>query len=225
MKKLLIAFVAGVGLFCGSAKAQTTPVQIIGGTNSSASSRTVQGMVGIEINGVGLALNDNAKDFAEDAFSTFTASAGVKFPKVSEKFGIGISAFYQKSSKEDKSSNVYNLISGRYGQLDTTLGYEAYGADVSLYIPVSKQIDITGNIGIGYYDFKLTGTESYVSDVYFLDFHEKHYGLRLGAGVEFKVIENLAFTGNVRYVGFDYDDDEDGIKGLAEFGIGLKLYF
>lgn len=75
MKKLLIAFVAGVGLFCGSAKAQTTPVQIIGGTNSSASSRTVQGMVGIEINGVGLALNDNAKDFAEDALSAFTASA------------------------------------------------------------------------------------------------------------------------------------------------------
>ena len=117
------------------------------------------------------------------------------------------------------------MISGSYGRLDTTLSYEAYGADVSLYLPVSKNIDITGNIGIGYYDFKLTGTEAYSGATYFIDTHEKHYGLRLGAGVEFKVIENLAFTGNVRYVGFDYDDNEDSVKGLAEFGVGLKLYF
>lgn len=225
MKKLLIAFIMGGGLLCGPAKAQTTPVQIIGGNNASASSRNVQGMVGIEVNGVGLVLDDDVEDFAEDSFSAFTVSAGVKFPKVSQKFGIGVSAFYQKSSEEDKTTNIYNFISGSYGRLNTTLSYEAYGADVSLYLPVSKNVDITGNIGIGYYDFKLTGTEAYSGATYFIDTHEKHYGLRLGAGVEFKVIENLAFTGNVRYVGFDYDDNEDSVKGLAEFGVGLKLYF
>ena len=86
----------GGGLLCGPAKAQTTPVQIIGGNNASASSRNVQGMVGIEVNGVGLVLDDDVEDLAEDSFSAFTVSAGVKFPKVSQKFGIGVSALLSK---------------------------------------------------------------------------------------------------------------------------------
>lgn len=222
MKKFLIALVAGSGLLCSQANAQipTPPTIQTGGENDApVSSRNVQGMLGIEANGIFLAVDNDIKvyDFIKDTLYAFTTSAGVKFPKVYQSFGIGISAFYQKSSKEDKKS-----VSGKY---DTTIGYDAYGVDLSLYIPVSKNVDITGNIGFGSYDFKVKMTNTDTSGVNHYANHEKHNGLRLGAGVEFKMIENLAFTGSVRYVDFDYDDTYDNIKGLTEFGVGLKMYF
>lgn len=219
IKKFLIAFAAGVGLFCGSVKAQAAPVQIIGGNNASARANPIQGVLGIEFNKNSLGTNDYADTIIEDSFTAFTASAGIKIAEVFSKVGVGVSAFYQKSAKEDKYVGNY------YGFADTTISYQAYGIDAHLYFPVFERLDLTADAGVGYYDFEITGNYGGIEDSGSFIFSENHIASRLGIGTELKLTENLAITGALRYVAFIYDEDSDYLENLTEVGIGLKLYF
>ncbi len=223
MKNILIAFLAGVGLFCGSAKAQTTPVQIIGGTNTSAKAKPFQGVLGIEFNKNSLGTNDYADTIIEDSLTALTVSAGIKRTEVFSKIGVGVSAFYQKSAKEDNvvSGDYY----GNYTSVSTTLNYNAYGIDAHLYFPVFDRLDLTANVGVGYYDFEMTGNIYQNGTNLPVSYSEEHIASRWGVGAELKLTENLALTGAVRYVAFVYDEDSDYLEDLTEVGIGLKLYF
>lgn len=218
IKKFLIAFAAGVGLFCGSVKAQAAPVQIIGGNNASARANPIQGVLGIEFNKNSLGTNDYADTIIEDSFTAFTVSAGIKRAEVFSKIGVGVSAFYQKSAEEDKHVGNY------YGSADTTISYQGYGIDAHLYFPVFDRLDLTADVGVGYYDFEMTGN-FYWNGSHPFSFSENHIAPRLGIGTELKLTENLAITGALRYVAFVYDEDSDYLENLTEVGIGLKLYF
>lgn len=218
IKKFLIAFAAGVGLFCGSVKAQAAPVQIIGGNNASARANPIQGVLGIEFNKNSLGTNDYADTIIEDSFTAFTVSAGIKITEIFSKIGVGVSAFYQKSAEEDKYVGSY------YGSADTTISYQAYGIDAHLYFPVFDRMDLTADVGVGYYDFEMTGN-FYWNGSHPFNFSENHIASRLGIGTELKLTENLAITGALRYVAFIYDEDSDYLENLTEVGIGLKLYF
>lgn len=200
MKKILLASFA-LFLFCGAAKAQNIPVQVIGG---NAGTKAVQGVLGVELSGVALGMTDNFDMIVEDVYSALTLSGGVK---IKDRFSI--TGFYQFSGEEDKT----------VGYLNTTGSFTAAGIDGTFYIPVNPKFDITASVGVGHYDFEVS------SNSYLLGGNEKHYGVRFGGGVEFKLSDNLALTGNLRYVAFDYDEDVDVIEDLAEVGIGLKLYF
>lgn len=224
MKNFLIAFVAGVGLFCGSAKAQTTPVQIIGGTNTSAKVKPLQSVLGIEFNKNSLGTHDYADTIIEDSFTALTVSAGIKRAEVFSKIGAGVSAFYQKSAKEDKVVSGYDYY-GNYTSVSTTLSYQAYGVDAHLYFPVFNRLDLTANIGVGYYDFEMTGNIYQNGANQLGSYSEDHIASRWGVGAELKLTKNLALTGAVRYVAFVYDEDSDYLEDLTEVGIGLKLYF
>ncbi|MGN1079654.1 MAG: outer membrane beta-barrel protein [Alphaproteobacteria bacterium] len=218
IKKFLIAFAAGVGLLCGSVKAQAEPVQIIGEKNMSAKTKTVQGVLGIEFNKNSLGTNDYADTIIEDSFTAFTASAGIKIAEVFSKVGVGVSAFYQKSAQEDKYVENYYCA-------DTTISYQAYGIDAHLYFPVFERLDLTADAGVGYYDFEMTGNYGGIGGSGSFSFSEDHIASRWGVGAELKLTENLAMTCALRYVAFVYDENNDYLENLTEVGIGLKLYF
>lgn len=216
MKKF-ISFIAGLFLLCGTAQAQTAPVQIVG---KETQNKALQGVLGIDISGVGISLTDGLDITAEDAFSAITLSAGVKIMD-----RIALTGFYQFSSEEDKTTYAYSYYLSTFGNYKTTTSFKAYGVDASLYLPVSEKFNFIASAGLGYYDFTLDEEFNSMGSFYSSSSSEDHIGARLGIGAEVKLNDRIALSGNLRYVLFDYDDDFDYVEDLAEFGLGIKFYF
>ena len=215
MKKIIISFLAGFFLFCGVARAQTAPVQVVG---DKTETKYLQGVLGIDVSGIGVDITDGQDNFVEDAYSAITLSAGVKVNNQ-----ISLTGFYQFSSEEDKTTYAYlGSVPGTY---KTTGSFKAYGVDASVYFPPSEKVNVVASAGVGYYDFSLDEEFHSMHGVYTTSSSEDHIGLRFGIGAEVKLAEHIALTGNVRYVFLDYDDDTDYIENLAEFGLGVRFYF
>ncbi len=217
MKKITISFLAGFFLLCGVARAQTASVQVVG---DKTETKYLQGVLGIDVSGIGVDITDGLDNFVEDAYSAITLSAGVKVNNQ-----ISLTGFYQFSSEEDKTTYAY-LGYDNYLYEKTTGSFKAYGVDASVYLPVSEKVNFIASAGVGYYDFSVDFKDSFSDGSYaWGTYEEDHIGLRFGIGAEVKLAEHIALTGNVRYVFLDYDDDTDYIENLAEFGLGVRFYF
>ncbi len=216
MKKIIISFLAGFFLLCGVARAQTAPVQVVG---DKTETKYLQGVLGLDVSGIGVDITDGLDNFVEDAYSAITLSAGVKVNNQ-----ISLTGFYQFSSEEDKTTYAYlGSVPGTY---KTTGSFKAYGVDASVYFPPSEKVNVVASAGVGYYDFSVDFKDSFSDGSYaWGTYEEDHIGLRFGIGAEVKLAEHIALTGNVRYVFLDYDDDTDYIENLAEFGLGVRFYF
>lgn len=164
----------------------------------------VRGVLGIEVSVNRAQLSDGYDSIVADTLASVTVSAGAK---VADAFSL--TAFMQKSAEQEQT----------YGPLSTTASFYAAGMDFTGHVSVTENFDFLLGLGFGYYNFKLDSNFLYLSGT------EDHVGLRIGAGVEYRLNDSVALTGMVRYIAFDYDEYVDAVENMAEASVGLKFYF
>lgn len=137
----------------------------------------------------------------EHKFNNGSINAGVKVNEY-----MGLEAFYQMSMIEDKNLDNQKNKSKFY----------AYGADIVGYMPIYDKMELIGAAGLGQYEFKksMVGAENgRVSD--------NGLGIRMGAGLQYNITENVALRALGRYTWLDVDH----VNHLTEFLFGARYTF
>lgn len=190
-----LLFFVFLSLVCQQAKAENTSLI-----------QESKPFLGFELSSNSVGMTDGLDQDVEDSFSSVAVLLGTK---IQAKTPLSFALFYQKSAKKEKSS---------YGWYSSEADFYAFGIDASAYFPINKKTDLFGTLGLGRYEFS-------VSDNFNRSLEEEHIGARFGIGLEYKMAENLALNGSLRYVKFDYDSKTDYIEDMTEFGIGIKMSF
>ncbi len=142
------------------------------------------------------------KEFAEDEYKAFSVSLGAKFNSY-----FGIEGFYQHS--EEGESNKLNYTEGK---LKTS--YSAYGVDLIGYMPTDVQnVTVLGSIGLGQYEFE--GKYETINE------KEDKIGIRLGAGLQTSINDNVSF----RLMGRYSHINSDSVDNMIDLTAGLRFYF
>lgn len=147
------------------------------------------------------------KEFAEDEYKAFSVSLGAKFNPY-----FGIEGFYQHS--EEGESNKLNYTEGK---LKTS--YIAYGVDLIGYLPTDVQnVTLLGSLGLGQYEFEAKYDGRYES----VSATEDGLGIRLGAGLQTNINDNVSFRLMGRY---SHIDTEDAVDNMIDLTAGFRFYF
>lgn len=142
------------------------------------------------------------KEFAEDEYKAFSVSLGAKFNPY-----FGIEGFYQHS--EEGESNKLNYTEGK---LKTS--YIAYGVDLIGYLPTDVQnVTVLGSLGLGQYEFE--GKYETISE------KKDKIGIRLGAGLQTSINDNVSFRLMGRYAPID----SDYVDNMIDLTAGFRFYF
>ena len=166
----------------------------------SAHANDIKPVLGLDYVYSDIGLKNGWEYVAEDKYSSFNLSAGFKAGKY-----VGMEAFFQHSNKRDGVDTIY-------GPLQTS--FYALGADTIGYLPIQEKLNLLGSIGFGYYD--VTAELADIED------SENGLGVRLGAGVQYDLTDNVALRSMARYVkpvGFDTMDD------IMEVSAGIRFSF
>lgn len=156
----------------------------------------------------------------------FSLVAGAKFNQ-----NFGLEAFYQKSGKESKDTyeESYEDFDREYNHKEKSeLSYVAYGIDAIGYMPITQEVELLASLGIAQYDFKTkyTWTESGYDEKYSDSSVDKKnfdtLGFRIGLGTQYNINEHFALRAMARYVKMD---DDEYVKSLTEFSLGLRYMF
>lgn len=134
-------------------------------------------------------------------FNNASMNVGVKVNEY-----MGLEAFYQMSMVEDK-----NLTDQR-----NKSKFYAYGADVMGYMPVYEGLEVIGGLGLGQYEFKRTS----LGAIYDKN-SDSGIGVRMGAGLQYNLTENVALRAMGRYTWLDVDH----ANHLTEFTVGARYTF
>ena len=166
----------------------------------SAHAGDIKPVLGIDYTYSDIGLKNGWEYVAEDKYNSFNLSAGFKSGKY-----VGMEAFFQHSGKKDGAYTIY-------GPIQTS--FYAIGSDVIGYLPIQEKLNLLGSIGFGYYNVtaELAGYEE----------SENGLGIRLGAGVQYDLTNNIALRSIARYVkpvGFDTMDD------IMEISTGIHFSF
>ena len=141
------------------------------------------------------------KEFSEDEFKAFSVSLGAKFNSY-----FGIEGFYQDS--EEGESNKLNYTEGK---LKTS--YIAYGVDLIGYLPTDVQnVTLLGSLGLGQYEFE--GKYETINE------KEDKIGIRLGAGLQTSINDNVSF----RLMGRYSHINSDSVDNMIDLTAGLRFY-
>ena len=142
----------------------------------------------------------NGTDF-KHKFNTASMNLGVRMKEY-----MGLEAFYQMSMVEDKNLDNQKNKSKFY----------AYGADVMGYMPVYENLELIGGLGLGQYEFRRTSLGA-IND----KDKDSGIGIRMGAGLQYNVTENVALRAMGRYTWVDVDH----ANHLTEFLVGARYSF
>lgn len=159
--------------------------------------------------------DEDTKEAFNDKFNSLSLSAGVKFGQY-----VGLEGFFQKSGDSVKKFSDDDL--------ETTLSFYAYGADLAFYIPLISQYEPRNGRNIHYYTpvnlLAATGVGQYKTKAEANDMkigHVSKTAPRFGLGMQFNFNDRFALRTMGRYVLFDDEDIDD----LMEFTVGLRTYF
>ena len=176
----------------------------------------IQPYVGIDVSKTQLNFGDNELvrfgnlEFFEDNMKNMSFVFGAKFVPT-----FGTEIYYQNSEEADK------YFDAATGYIQYSLSYKSYGADFQIYTPLREKIEMILSLGVGNYDFKARGKAS--NGGYMLtgkkDFNS--VGFRYGVGVEYQINDSFRIRGLARFV----DTDDDYIKYITEFSLGLRYMF
>ncbi len=149
----------------------------------------------------------------------FTANIGAQFNKY---LGAELFLNYTASTAEVSFYDNYATVVATMKNNGSSFGI---GADVIGSLQISdSDFSMLGSIGGGYYNFKLkVNYEDYLYK-YSDSGNEKHFGFRLGIGGQYAFTDNFAARTLVRYVIIN-SDEQDLIKGMLDWSIGLKCTF
>lgn len=166
----------------------------------------VKPYVGLDYIYSGIDFEDSSDESVfEDNLSSLALSTGARFHK-----NFGMEAFYQQSESADK-----NIL----GVADSKIKFKAYGIDAIGYLPLDNQLELLGTIGLAQYDADVTASVP-AAGIYGSE-SEDGLGVRIGAGVQYNINEQVALRATGRYVFTDID----GVDGLTEFSAGIRYSF
>ena len=162
----------------------------------------IQPYVGIDISKTQLDFDDNMKNMS--------FVFGAKFVPT-----FGAEIYYQNSEETD------NYFDTSVGYAQFSLSYKSYGADFQIYAPLREKIEMILSLGVGNYDFKARGKS--VNSGYTLSDRKdfSSVGFRYGVGIEYQINDSLRVRGLARFV----DTDDEYIKSITEFSLGLRYLF
>ena len=145
------------------------------------------------------------KQYFNHQFNSGDINVGVRMGKY-----MGVEAFFQKSMEEKKT--VFNTIK-------TKADFYAYGLDLMGYMPVHEKIELIGALGVAQYDVtaKARNTETGAK----IHHDDSGFGIRMGAGVQYNITDNVAVRALGRYTWLDVDN----VNHLKEFVIGARYSF
>lgn len=142
---------------------------------------------------------------------------------------LGVEGFYQRSSNEKKKKEGSYGDDGKYVNSGAKM-FDAYGADLVGYIPITRDMEILAALGFGQYNFETSFTTSYYvpasaetpssSTRQTKDFDA--IGTRFGLGMQYVIEDTVAIRGMVRYIKLN---KKDYIKDLTEVSLGMYYLF
>ncbi len=191
--------------------------------NKEQSTDRIRPYIGFDIARTKIKPEDN--EDKEDFKLNLTAFKGIIGARINKNWSI--EGFYQMTGEEKKSQKINPL-----DFYETTISYKSYGADIIRYIPINQDFEILAALGLGQYDFEakaeyLSGKDNpYYPPILRINEKEKKdfdsLGIRLGLGVQYNINNNIAVQGMVRYI---HMTDDDYVKNLTEFSLGLRYIF
>lgn len=161
--------------------------------------------------------NHASKEIVEDTYNFFGFNAGVRLNRY-----FSVSAFFQQS---DTTEFTTGDITGTF---ESSLDFSAWGAEAAFYIPASRYADFFVTAGGGYYSAKLEEEVRAASSGINIEISkskDSFFGMRAGGGVEFKFNDSLSVLASGRYVFFNENKETVRLKNIAEFSLGVRLYF
>ena len=176
----------------------------------------IQPYVGIDVSKTQLDFGDNELvrfgnlEFFDDNMKNMSFVFGAKFVPT-----FGAEIYYQNSEETDNYFDTY----GGYTQY--SLSYKSYGADFQIYAPLREKIEMILSLGVGNYDFKARGKDKYHSSIETARKDFSSVGFRYGVGIEYQINDSLRVRGLARFV----DTDDEYIKSITEFSLGLRYLF
>lgn len=171
----------------------------------------------------------------DDKNTAYSGVIGLKFNPY-----ISFEAFYQKSDdakkhnhllagkQEDLEEDISPYDAIEEANIDTTLSYVAYGADLLFTLPLHEKIDLVFGPGYAYYDFDMDTTinihHNISSHNFITHFSDSHStgAIRYNAGLQFEVYKDLYLRAAARYVKFE---KKSILKDMKELSLGLRYVF
>lgn len=150
-------------------------------------------------------LSSDLKDIVEKNYHSLNLNIGTKVHK-----NLGVEIFYQQSG-EQKGELAQNYITGQIGKL--TSKFNAFGADLTGYLPVFEKTEAFASLGMGRYNVSVKGVGVKGS--------EHHWSPRIGLGLMYNLTEHFALRAQARYVRLDIDDIDD----IKEVSFGIRYNF
>ncbi|MCQ2913695.1 MAG: porin family protein [Alphaproteobacteria bacterium] len=154
-------------------------------------------------------------------FATFSGELGFRY-NLFERFAIGARAYAEQSSTND--TTIKNHTTGDKDKYE--FSFFSVGGDINLIFPLTNKLDFFTSTGVGYYEFK---TRSKHNGHSWKEQEEKHTGVRVGGGLEYKINENVSLYADghfVKMVTYDKDKrNKNAFKSISEGAGGVKFYF
>lgn len=177
------------------------------------------------------------KDLYDDSHIAGSVVLGAKFNR-----NFGIEAFYQVSNSKSDSKNGVRNETLPYGlgnisyndQYKASIKYHAIGLDFQGYAPISQDFELLASLGLAQYYFESKGSlnqlETYRNagfsdteqDLTSWSSNNDTLGFRFGIGAQYNITSHIALRAMARYVMFN---DDDFVKNLTEFSLGLRYMF
>lgn len=135
-------------------------------------------------------------DMLQDKYASINMSVGSKFGKY-----IGIEGFAQYAFEQE---NDWGIKTSFY----------SFGVDTIGYLPVYDKVNLLGSLGLGYYDVAAERASIEIS--------EGGLGVRLGAGIQYDLTDNVALRSMARYVKLN---NFDSVDDMIEVTAGIRFSF
>lgn len=136
--------------------------------------------------------------------------------------------FVQQSDEVDNSRN-YGVTPIAEANTNLKFSYRALGLDFLGYYTINKYYELIGALGLGWYDFNVSANLNLynktvgISHSISADMGKKTtYGIRIGAGFQWYLNDNISTVLMGRYVKMTRDDV---LKDMLEFSLGLRYNF
>ena len=154
----------------------------------------------------------------------FSLNAGAQ---INEFFGV--EGFLQHTFASTAEIDFYDANwTTKISNYKSKVSSWAFGADVLGYMPVTDtKFSFIASLGFGYYKFDgKFDVSNYLYGIKYSDSSdESNVAFRIGFGGQYAFSDRWAMRGMVRYVGLNYDDNEDVVEGLVDISLGAKYTF
>ena len=198
----------------------TTALVALAATTHAAESE-LRPYVGLDVTRVMADYKDGNDMLFKDDLNGVSPYVGVQFNKY-----VGAEISYLQTGNGKKSPNLSANIPG-YGVAtldETKIKVSGFSLDAVGRLPITadEKLTLLGSAGIGRYKADATYSGSLAGVPVSVKDDTKDTALRLGAGAQYQITDNIGARAMVRYIKADFDDVVDN---LVTASVGLNYRF